>query len=89
MEVSSMGIKRLSYSGLIAIIIRTISNELVKNSEFSYFKTNVSNLLVVYKCYAHLAPEHLVQVSNVVSFGAKINSSAKIAPRFTLKSNED
>ena len=31
--------------------------------------------------YAHLAPEHLVHASNVVSFGAGIKSSANIAPR--------
>lgn len=31
--------------------------------------------------YAHLAPEHLVQASNVVSFGANLKSSASIAPR--------
>jgi integrase len=31
--------------------------------------------------YAHLAPEHLVQASNVVSFGAHLKSSANIAPR--------
>jgi integrase len=31
--------------------------------------------------YAHLAPEHLVQASNVVSFGANLKSSANIAPR--------
>ena len=30
--------------------------------------------------YAHLAPEHLVQASNVVSFGAHIKSSANTAP---------
>jgi integrase len=30
--------------------------------------------------YAHLAPEHLVQASNVVSFGANLKSSANIAP---------
>jgi integrase len=30
--------------------------------------------------YAHLAPEHLIQASNVVSFGAKIQNSANIAP---------
>jgi integrase len=31
--------------------------------------------------YAHLAPEHLVQASNVVSFGANLKSSANTAPR--------
>lgn len=30
--------------------------------------------------YAHLAPEHLVQASNVVSFGIKKEFSAKLAP---------
>ena len=31
--------------------------------------------------YAHLAPEHLVRASNVVSFGANSKSSAYLAPR--------
>ena len=30
--------------------------------------------------YAHLAPEHLIQASNVVSFGANLKNSANIAP---------
>ena len=34
--------------------------------------------------YAHLAPEHLVQAANVVSFGANIKSSALIAPQLKV-----
>lgn len=72
----------------ISILIRFHD---LRHTFASHFMMNGGNIYDLHKIlghtclemtqrYAHLAPEHLVQASNVVSFAAHIKSSANLAP---------
>jgi site-specific recombinase XerC len=79
----------------MAEIDKTFRFHDIRHTFASHFMMNGGNIYDLQKIlghtslektqrYAHLAQEHLVQASNVVSWGAHLRSSSKIAPRLLV-----